>query len=48
MAQPFGRYDVLWSAENKYQPPPSASVDVFSLLHKTSYRPHDCAIIAYN
>ena len=28
MTQPFGRYDVLWSAENKYQPRPSASVDM--------------------
>ena len=46
MTQPFGRYDVLWSAENKYQPRPLASVDMCYLLHKT-YRPHGCPIIAY-
>ena len=46
LTQPFGRYDNLWSAENKYEPRPSALVHMCFLCSiKHHIDLHGCAII---
>ena len=37
MTQPFGQYDVLWSAENQYLPRPS-----------TSWLCHNCLLLLFS